>query len=83
MKRNLTPKLYEHLIEFLQLEIEDLKKQVSKLIDNKFELSDESEKQLKKIKSFVGELQAENRLLTDMHDKLCREVTRLNKRKGK
>ena len=47
--------MYEHLIEFLQLEIKDLKKQVSKLIDNKFELSDELEKQLKKIKSFEKE----------------------------
>tara|TARA_R100000742_G_C4245628_1_gene64625 strand:- start:592 stop:762 length:171 start_codon:yes stop_codon:yes gene_type:complete len=44
-------------------------------------------KENKKIKTKelvkILELEEENNLLKDMHDKLCREITRLNKRKGK
>jgi len=37
----------------------------------------------KKAMEKIIELEKENNLLRDMHDKLCREITRLNKRKGK
>jgi len=41
------------------------------------------DKRILKAMEKIIELEEENNLLKDMHDKLCREITRLNKRKGK